>query len=304
MIVFLGILIGFVIVPVLGTLWETLLWWYIWNKQSYQAAAAQSDWKKSIVFLTGISDYAAVNLQPSQIDFLHELGERYPIDLMVTEPFPYERCTADKFAAFDIWRHLGFKEPPLWVISLHNFWQTLLAIWFEKAYGTAVARCIINRIGLPRSQHNSTLVFICGSGGAAYALAAAPQLRKLLQVRLMIVSYGGVFGSAQGFDSVANFCQLVGEKDNWAKLGEVVFPGRWLPMGYLAQARKEKRFSVHYTGDHEHFGAKGYLSDRSPKPQEKTYRELTLDTVTKLSIWEETMDSEFPNPQSPIPSIN
>jgi hypothetical protein len=282
--ILVSLLIGLAILPLMIALFETILWWYKWNKQSYQIMPSPTYWTKAIVFITGISDYTATTLQPEQISFLDDIVSRYPVDIVLAEPFPYESSTAQKFARFDIWRNLGFKESPVWVWALHNFWQTALTIWFKKAYGAAVARCIINRIGLPKPDNNSTLIFICGSAGAAIALAAAPMLNELLQVRLIILSYGGVFGSSPGFDSVANFYQLIGEKDNWAKLGAIVFPGRWLPIGAFSRAKKSNRYSVHYTGSHTHFGLEGYLSDRSAQPNQKTYRDLTLETVTKLPI--------------------
>lgn len=277
------ILSGLLTVALLGTLGETLWWWYIWHRHSCQASSPQSSWTKAIVFLTGISDYASVTLQAEQTDFLQQIGDRYPVDVLLKQPFPYEYLTAQKFARFEIWRHLGFNEHPLWTTSLHNFWQTILATWFEKAYGAGVGRCIINRIGLPLTPHNSTLVLICGSAGAAYALAAAPTL-KLLQIRVIIITYGGVFSSAAGFDSVDKFYQLISEKDQWARLGNMALFRLGLFRGALEKAKQENRFSLHYIGKHKHME---YLSDRSLEPNGKTYRELTLDAMLSLPIWQD-----------------
>ncbi len=272
------LLLAVVTVALIGTLGETLLWCFIWHKYSYRVEISQNNWNKAIVFLTGISDYANPNLQPEQIAFLQDIGKQYPVDLIVAEPFPYEEFTPNKFKLFEIWRYLGFREPPLWVISLHNFWQTVLTVCFEQAYGNAVARCIINRIGLPKSS-NTTLIFICGSTGANLVLAAAPILKQRLQSRLIIISYGGVFRSAKGFDFVDNFYHLIGQKDIWTKLGEIVFPGRLFSWGYFERAKQENRFSVRYTGEHEHLT---YLSSKLPKFQMESYRELTLNTVMSV----------------------
>lgn len=274
------ILLGLLTVALLGTLCETLWWWYLWHRQSYQASPSQSYWTKAIVFLTGISDYASITLQAEQTDFLQQIGDRCPVDMLLKQPFPYEYLTAQKFDRFEIWRHLGFKEPPLWTTSLHNFWQIILATWFEKAYGAGVGRCIINQIGLPLTPHNSTLVLICESAGAAYAIAAAPTL-KLLQVRIIIIAYGGVFSSTQGFDFVDKFYQLTSEKDQWAKLGNMALLGLGLFGGALEKAKQENRFNLHYIGKHKHME---YLSDHSLEPNGKTYRELTLDAMLSLPI--------------------
>lgn len=278
--VFLWSFVVLITVALGGTLGETLGWWFIWNRHSSQVEHPKASWNKAIVFLTGISDYAVQSLQSEQIEFVQEIAKKWAVDTIVIEPFPYDRLTAQTFARFEIWRHLGFKEPPLWAISLHNFWQTVLITGLERMYGDAVARCIINRIGLPTASE-STLLFICGSTGASLALAAAPKLKERSQMRLTIISYGGVFRSSPGLDCVERFYHLIGEKDSWAKLGEFIFPGRWLRRGALERARQELRFSVHYTGKHKHME---YLSDRSPSPQAKTYRELTLDTIKQLDI--------------------
>ncbi|MGE5657848.1 MAG: hypothetical protein ACM37W_14680 [Actinomycetota bacterium] len=274
------------IVALLFTLGETLVWWYLWQKQATQDFPAQSDWKTAIVFLTGISDYSLQSLQEEQLFLLEEVNNHYPVDLLLTEPFPYQTSTAQSFSKFNFWRKIGLKEPPLWVISLHNFWQTVLTIKFEKLYGLAVARCLINRLGFPQS-FESKLVLICGSAGAAIALAAVPFLQKFFQTRLIILSYGGVFNATSGLDEVTHFYHLVGERDVWAKLGEMIFPGRWLPLGTLARARTESRFHVVWTGCHQHFGPEGYLSDRTPDSSTQTYRELTVNAITQLKIWEE-----------------
>lgn len=287
MIEFAWLLIGLITASLLLTLGETLLWCYIWMGESWQAAPSQGAWNRAIVFITGISDYSAATLTPVQREFLQKLDRQFASDIMLAEPFPYDNLTPPKFARFDIWRYLGYQEPPLWVISLHNFWQTLLAVCWEKHYGNAVARCLINQLGLPKSP-DRILVFICGSAGASLVLAAAPMLKERLQARLFIISYGGVFGASPGFHLVDGFYHLIGTKDNWTKLGEMVFPGRRLPWGALSRAKQENRFSIHYTGEHTHMG---YLSDRVsdllPGPDTPTYQKLTLDTITSLPVWQE-----------------
>ncbi len=271
---------GLLLVALVGTLGETLWWWYTWHKQSYQASPTHGYWTKAVVFLTGISNYASVTLQAEQIEFLQAISDRYPVDMLLKQPFPYEDLTAEKFAQ---WRCLGLNEPSIWITSLHNFWQTILLTWFEKTYGAGVGRCIINRIGLPLTPHNSTLILICGSAGAAYAVAAAPTL-KLLKVRIIIVAYGGVFGSAKGFDSVDQFFQLTSEKDEWARLGNLALIGLGLFKGALRKAQQENRFSLHYIGKHKHME---YLSNRDDELNGKTYRDLTLDATLSLPIWQD-----------------
>lgn len=280
MMVILWIVVGLSSIILLITLAETLFWWHLWQKHSKVAVKQESCWKNAMIFLTGISDYAAQNLETEQIEFLQELSKEMKVDLTIAEPFPYDRLTAQTFSQYDLWRHLGLKKLPLWLISFHNFWQTVLVIILEKTYGNTMARCLINRLGLPPSQ-DGTLWFICGSVGASLALAAAPKLKEELQMSLIIITYGGVFRASPGFDCVDYFYDLIGEKDVVAQLGKIIFSGRNLSRCTLEKAKQENRFRLEITGEHKHME---YLSDRLSPIHQKTYRQLTLNTITQLLV--------------------
>ncbi|AFY91378.1 hypothetical protein [Chamaesiphon minutus] len=276
-------IIGMVSLVLLWTLGETLWWWYLWSKSTRFATTPQFLWQNAVFFLTGISNYASADLAPEQRDFLKELGDRINIDLIVATPFPYDCSTAREFSRCQIWHHLGDRELPLWLISLYNFWQTLLVTILEKPYGNTIARCIGNRLGTAASRDRN-LWLICGSIGAGLALAAAPKLREELQVNLIIIAYGGVFKASAGFDTVDRFYHLTGSEDTWAKLGKFIFPGRWFPTGAYARAIRDNRTIEQSTGNHQHLE---YLSDRRATISNLSYRTLTLDTITQLSIWQE-----------------
>lgn len=276
------ILIGLIAILLLGTLGETLGWCYLWYQQSFQATPPQKNWQKGIVFLTGISNYSATQLAPEQVKFLQEIINHYPCDFLIAEPFPYETVTAKKFIKFDIWQYLKFAELPIWAISLHNFWQFFLVANFERIYGATVARCLLNHVGLPFSQE-STLILICGSAGAALALAASPSLKQHFKV--VIVSYGGVFHASSGLNTVNQLYHLVGARDYWAKFGTLMFPQHWLPSGRLSKAKQENRVKVYCTGCHQHFGKADYLSESIVPDLIKTYQDLTLEIVLSLDFW-------------------
>ncbi|PSB50078.1 hypothetical protein C7B77_23195 [Chamaesiphon polymorphus CCALA 037] len=267
----------------LWTLGETLWWWYLWSKSTRSVTTSQMPWQNAVIFLTGISNYTSEDLAPEQKYFLQELGDRIDVDLIIATPFPYDSSTAREFSRWQIWQYLGGRELPLWLISLYNFWQTVLVTILEKIYGNTIARCISNRLGTAASL-DSNLWLICGSIGAGLALAAAPILREELQVNLIIIAYGGVFKASAGFDAVDRFYQLTGSQDNWAKLGKFIFPGRWFPTGAYARAIRENRAIEQSTGTHQHLE---YLSDRQSLISNSTYRILTLNTITQLSIWQE-----------------
>lgn len=258
----------------LGTLAETLLWWYLWHKHGSSTAIATKAWQNAVIFLTGISNYTMAELAPEQQDFLRELGELITVDLIIAEPFPYNRSISREFRRFQIWRYLcGDRELPLWLISIYNFWQTVLVTGLERYYGNAIANCIVARAGVPAP--NGNLWLICGSTGAGLAIAAAPKLQADLQASIVIIAYGGVFRRSAGCEAVERFYHLTGTNDNWAKLGRWIFPSRWLPWEALI---------CQSTGNHRHLE---YLSDLQSSIPATTYRQQTLNTIVTLPIWQE-----------------
>jgi hypothetical protein len=262
----------------LWTLVETLLWWYLWNKPDRTDDSVPIAWQNAVILLTGISNYAIADLATEQRDFLQELGEIINVDIIVKEPFPYNKTIAQKFSGWQIWQYLSDRELPLWLISLYNFWQAILVTFVEKPYGNAIARCIIRRLGTPASP-NSNLWLICGSIGAGLAVAAAPKLACNFGAKIVIIAYGGVFRASAGLDRIERFYHLTGTQDNWAKLGKWIFPSRWL---------SDNRLVCESTGNHKHLA---YLSDRRSAIDRKTYRTLTLDIITQLPIWYELINN-------------
>ncbi len=267
----IGLVVGSIL---LLTLAETLLWWYSWHKYGSLTAIAPKSWQNAVIFLTGISNYTMTELAVEQQDFLRELGELITVDLIIAEPFPYNRSIAKEFRRFQIWRYLcGDRELPMWSISLYNFWQTVLVTGLERSYGNTISRCIVARVGIPDPNRN--LWLICGSTGAGLALAAAPELQADLQASIVIIAYGGVFRRSAGFDRVERFYHLTGTNDNWTKLGRWIFPSRWLPWESLICLS---------TGNHRHLE---YLSALQPSISATTYRQQTLNAIVTLPIWQE-----------------
>jgi hypothetical protein len=158
-------IVGLVSLALFWTLAETLLWWYLWHKSVNSIAASPKSWQNAVIFLTGISNYAIVDLAAEQKDFLQELGKQINVDIIV-----------------------------------------------ERFY------------------------------------------------------------------------HLTGSNDNWAKLGKLMFPGRWFPVGALRRSIADNRFLIQSTGNHQHLE---YLSDRLSIISDTTYRSLTLSIITQLSIWQE-----------------
>ncbi|WRH66286.1 MAG: hypothetical protein RSE13_22155 [Planktothrix sp. GU0601_MAG3] len=264
----------------LFTALETLLWWSTWRQKSPTIPTATPPWETALVFITGISDYTQESLDPEQIDLINKISQVYAIDRIIAEPFPWKHFSNKTSIIFKIWNILHLKPLPLWVMSLHNFWQTILILGFTNYYGKDIAHCLLNPIGLPKSN-SSQLIFLSGSTGTGMALASLPHLKKYLPCKLMIISYGGVFGLSPGLNDVDQFFHLLGNQDHWAKLAEIILLNRGNISTAFTKAQQEKRLFIISTGEHKHLD---YLSDRHSQNQLKTNLQLTLETILNLKI--------------------
>jgi len=245
---------------------EVLLWRHLWLRQLSQASetdrqgiAAADEWSSALLYLSGISDFASVDLLPQQTILLHQAALAINPDRCLTHAFPYDSEIAQTFQRFDLWPRLGFTATPLWIWSLRNFWQAWLASWLPNWYGAAVARCFVHQLGAATSPRQ--LVVIGNSAGAPILLSAAPHLRQAWpSIRMTAIICGGVLGESRGFAEFDRFHQLVGTQDPWPKLATLVFPRRQLT-GAWQRASDTKRYQQHPIGAMTHFGPDGYYGD-------------------------------------------
>jgi hypothetical protein len=264
----------------LFTALETVLWWYTWCQQSPNTPTETKPWETALVFITGISDYTQESLDPEQIHLINKISQFYQIDTIIAEPFPWKSFAYKTLIISKIWQVLHLQPLPLWVMSLHNFWQTVLILGLPNNYGKNIAHCLLNRIGLPKSTH-SQLIFLSGSTGTGMALTSLPYLKQYLPCQLIIISYGGVFGLSSGLNYVDQFFHLLGNQDNWAKLAEILLLNRGNIPTVFTKAQQENRLFKVSTGEHKHLD---YLSDRYSQNQLKTNLQLTLETILNLKI--------------------
>lgn len=262
----------------LFTLIETVLWWHTWHRHAYRISPQQGTWTTALIFLTGISDYRQPDLEPEQIRFVQRLNQHFGFDVAIAEPFPWDQWTANQMNQAKIWHYFQLKRLPLWVMSLHNFWQTILLMIFPNLYSQGIANCVLNRIGFPQSAE-SQLILICGSTGTGMALAAIPYLKQSLSSQLIIVSYGGVFKAFPGLQQVDQFFHLVGSRDIWAKLSQKIFFETGLNSNQFTQAQQNNKLRIEITGTHQHLD---YLSESLASNDHQTYQSLTLNVILNL----------------------
>ena len=262
---------------------EVVRWWRLWHKSVCMLPQKQP-WSRALVFLTGISDFSDPHLSVRQKSFVAKLQPLLNTDLNLATPFPYNSNICEQYTKINIVQRLFGSPLPMWVCSLHNFWQTVLSILLKKRYGHSVARCLQASLGDCNSSQ--TIFFVCGSAGAAIALAAIPYLTENTTPKIVVISYGGIFCFHRGSLKVTHHFQFVGEKDVWVRMWcFVMWP--WQNKFHKVTVR-DHRYSFHCSGPHYHFGEHGYLSLVVESGTNKTYQQLTLEQIcAQISLVEE-----------------
>ena len=267
------ILVMFVLVAVIPLV-EVLRWWRLWHKNMCRLQQKQS-WSRALVFLTGISDFSDPHLSVQQKSFVAKLQPLLNTDMNLTTPFPYDSSICKLYTNVNIARRLFGSPLPMWVCSLHNFWQTALAVVLKERYGRSVARCL--RASLGDLESSQTIFFVCGSAGAAIALAAIPHLVENTTPKIVVISYGGIFCFHRGSLQVLHHFQFVGKKDIWVRMWcFVMWP--WQNK-FHRTAICHHRYSYHISGPHYHFDERGYLSLGVEPDTNKTYQQLTFEQI-------------------------
>ncbi|BBM82080.1 hypothetical protein [Candidatus Uabimicrobium amorphum] len=274
--VYLAIVISIIILALAIPLIETLRWWRLWHNNIPKQPHTQQ-WSRALVFLTGISDFSDPELSTEQKYFVEKLPSLLKTDLNIATPFPYNSDICKRYTQINMVRRLFGTPLPMWVCSLHNFWQTALAVLWKRRYGKSVARCLRTTLGEIESQH--TIFFVCGSAGAAIALAAIPDLVEDSNANIVIISYGGIFCFHKGSLYVTRHLQFVGEKDIWVRMWRFTMRQSWWANRFQKKAIGDCRYQCYNTGPHYHFDERGYLSLCVEPLTEKTYQQLTFEKI-------------------------
>jgi hypothetical protein len=254
-----------------------------------------------IVFLPGVGDFSSDQLTPGEELFLDQLVQRYANCVAVRDVFPYSVANKDlggqRFLA-PLWRMAkeadGWLENADVLIKIRNLWRFAISAddRYGEVYNQGIADAILERMNavypLSRSQQPLQIVLIGTSGGAQVALGATHYLEQWLDARLSVISIGGVFDGAAGFETADQIYHLEGTQDWIADLGRVLFPSRWpWTVGSpFNRAQRQDRYQAQSIGPHAHDGTEGYFGLAEVNPG-TTYVELTLTEVSELPLWPE-----------------
>lgn len=98
----------------------------------------------------------------------------------------------------------------------------------------------------------------------------------------------GVFDGKNGFNAIAPFYYLRGEKDWVEDIGGIVFPSRWrwnVASSFNQSRRQEGHYTARLIAPYAHDGPEGYFGEEQIDAGVKSYVELTIEQVNKLPIW-------------------
>lgn len=253
-----------------------------------------------IVFLPGVGEFSSDQLAPAEHWFLDRLAKQHPNCVTVRDVFPYSAAnkdlTGERLLA-PLWRKAegakGWMKNADILIKIRNLWRFAISAddRYGPVYNRGIADSVVDRMNavhpLPRAQQPLKLVLIGTSGGAQVALGAASYLKQQLNAHIVVISAGGVFDGANGFDAVSHVYHLQGERDWIEDISRFVFASRWhwIVGSPFNQARQRGCYTSLSSGPHTHDGPEGYFGSAIAKPPDTPYVGLTLQIVNQLPIW-------------------
>jgi hypothetical protein len=292
----------------------TLVWWLRQNPKSLgssQPSASTSGNQTRnltadtqidcyIVFFTGVGDFSADQLTPGEQHFLHQLTQKHPDCVAVSDVFPYsaanENLGGHRLLA-PLWRAAehgqGWLKNADVLIKIRNLWRFAISIdgRYGPVYNQGIADAVINRMNAAHpidGDRPFKVILIGTSGGAQVALGAVHYLAQWLpHARLVAVSVGGDFAGTNDFKVLEHLYHLEGQGDWIADLSRVLLPSRWpwVVGSSFNQFRRQGHYTASNSGPHEHDGPQGYFGlDRVGKSG-TTYVDLTIQKVNQLPIW-------------------
>jgi hypothetical protein len=221
--------------------------------------------------------------------FLEALGEHLEDAVIISDIVPYTvsgiPLTHSRPLA-RLWRFLWRRkhennDPIGFFINLRNLYQVMVSAdnRYGAIYHLGEAQMIVKRLleqGYPIAS-GVPITLIGYSGGAQVAAGVTPYLKHIMRAPVDLISLGGVLSADKGLDDVRFLYHLAGSKDAVEKLGAVLFPGRWLPLGtsWKRAIRKGKLTYIPIQGA-AHNNEQGYLDPEARYDDGSNHLEQTL----------------------------
>jgi hypothetical protein len=153
---------------------------------------------------------------------------------------------------------------------------------YGPVYNLGVAREVarsLGRQGYP--VHQGVPVYLLAySGGAQIAVGIAPYLRDNLGARVVVLGLGAVLTDDPSITAVHRLVNLQGSAD-WVvpRLGQIFYPGRWLPYSAFNRFVRQGRLEVKECGPIWHVGRRDYFSRSAQLDDGTSFADHCADLV-------------------------
>ncbi|WP_019501452.1 hypothetical protein [Pseudanabaena sp. PCC 6802] len=174
------------------------------------------------------------------------------------------------------------------VLNLRNV--LIVGVSADKRYGPiynqGIAQVLYN--GLVRHgyqpQECVPITLIGYSGGGQMAVAAAPYLRRVLGSQIEAISLGGVMSANNNLLKLEHLYHLVGDLDGVARLGPILFPGRWklFPLSYWNRAMRKGKISEISLGPMGHQVPGGMMDPDALLPNGQSHLQHTIAAISSI----------------------
>ncbi len=157
---------------------------------------------------------------------------------------------------------------------------------YGRIYNQRTAQIIYNSlIGHGYRSDSQIPITVIGFGaGAQKAMAAIPDLKQALDTPIEVISVAGEIAGNNNAILVEHLYHLVGDKDIFERLIQILSPRRWKVffLSYWNRAQHMGKISVVSLGPVAHIGRGGPLDGNKYLPDGRTHLRQTLDIVSSI----------------------
>lgn len=215
---------------------------------------------------------------------------------MINDVFPYStanRALTGSRTLARMWRFIErarLKKPESvlgFLINGRNALQLFTSA--DRRYGPTFSLGTALEIGRSLVRHGYELgsgkrVTLVGwSGGAQVAVGAAWYLGGA-GIAVDVVSLGGMLSDDPGLDRVGRVWHLYGTRDGWARMGRVIFSGRWprRPYSHWNRALADGRLTEIPIGPFKHSVSEHYFDPTHQAPDGRSFLQVSLDGIVAV----------------------
>ena len=273
---------------------ESLEWWarrYPTPSLPAPESEPATGIRRFAVYLSGIAMLDGSSMSRREHAVLEEVRKQLP-DVVITEDvFPYamenrglpQRATAWLWRRLD-WARRRFPWSPLpFLINLRNVMQVLVSAdpRYGGTYNFGVA-CVVWRslLNAGYDPDNPAPVTLIGYSGGAQIACGVARFLAAHDVRVDVVSIGGVYADDPGLDHIGSLTHLKGSRDRTQSLGPLAFPGRGCPapLSSYGRAVRDGRIHIVNMGPISHAD---YFSRHIALPDGSTPKQETIEQLVK-----------------------